>query len=210
MAALQDMLAVADASDTTSFVQTLVAVDAFINKLFSKYIKLQTGGSIRGGDRYDASGNLVDGNVSGFWFGSNGVLKLAHQTVEPSGIDTGSFVVLYKTASIHAQTLAEFAPSVSFACNSNGQVNMEVKLLMHYRIKTFGNDPTEWFRLYKNDTLIGSYPRGNYGGWIGGGFSTVLSFAKGDWYEVRVNNSMTVSVTVKATASVSSPFVLLI
>ena len=75
MAALQDMLSIADASDTTSFVQTLVAVDAFINKLFSKYIKLQTGGSIRGGDRYDASGNLVDGNVQGFWLGADGILK---------------------------------------------------------------------------------------------------------------------------------------
>ena len=74
MAALQDMLSIADASDTTSFVQTLVAVDAFINNLFSKYIKLQSGGSIRGGERYDENGNDL-GDGLGFYLGSDGKMK---------------------------------------------------------------------------------------------------------------------------------------
>uniref|UniRef100_A0A7C3E1A3 Tail protein n=1 Tax=Gracilinema caldarium TaxID=215591 RepID=A0A7C3E1A3_9SPIR len=73
MAALQDMLGVADASDTTTFVQTLVAVDAFINNLFSKYVKVT--GSIRTGERFDAAGNIINNQAVGTWIGSNGVLK---------------------------------------------------------------------------------------------------------------------------------------
>jgi len=80
MAALQDMLAVADASDTTSFVQTLVAVDAFITNLMSKYLKVT--GSLRVGDRFDANGDVVEDDAVGAYLGADGKLKARDVKIE--------------------------------------------------------------------------------------------------------------------------------
>lgn len=80
MAALQDLLTIADASDATAFCQTLVSVDAFIQELFSKYI--QVGGSIRGGGRYDQNGNIINSNAAGFYFDSAGTFKLKGGTID--------------------------------------------------------------------------------------------------------------------------------
>lgn len=57
--------------------QSLGVVTAFINSLFAQYIKVQTGGSIRGGDRYDESGTTVDGTKPGFFISASGGCKVA-------------------------------------------------------------------------------------------------------------------------------------
>jgi len=82
-AGFMDLIAIADASDTQLFAQQLVAVDAFINQLtastaflenlFSKYIKAT--GSIRAGDRYNADGTVSNNSKDGIWIGSNGIMK---------------------------------------------------------------------------------------------------------------------------------------
>jgi len=54
----------------------------FIEKLFSKYIKLQPGGSIRGGNRYTEDGTDTGQAVPGFWQGSNGQLKIADGLID--------------------------------------------------------------------------------------------------------------------------------
>lgn len=59
------------------FVDVLGANVAFMNKLFTQFVKIQTGGSIRGGDRYDEDGAVVDGTVPGFWIGASGACKVA-------------------------------------------------------------------------------------------------------------------------------------
>jgi hypothetical protein len=60
-----------------NFIDVLGANLAFINKLFAQYIKIQTGGSIRGGNRYDESGAVVDGTVPGFFISAGGACKVA-------------------------------------------------------------------------------------------------------------------------------------
>lgn len=54
----------------------------FIEKLFSKYIKLQSGGSIRGGNRYTEDGTDTGQAVPGFWQGANGQLKIADGQID--------------------------------------------------------------------------------------------------------------------------------
>ena len=78
-----------------SVFQTMGAVAAFISSAFithllAQYLKIQTGGSIRGGDRYNADGS--DGTVSatGFFLGADGTLKGRSATFE-NGTFTGSF-----------------------------------------------------------------------------------------------------------------------
>lgn len=51
-------------------------LEAFIGRLFAQYIKVLTGGSIRGGDRYDATGTEVDPTALGFFLASNGGCKV--------------------------------------------------------------------------------------------------------------------------------------
>ena len=60
-----------------SIAQVFAASAAFISKLFAQYIKVQTGGSIRGGDRYDQSGAIVDGTKPGFFIAASGACKVA-------------------------------------------------------------------------------------------------------------------------------------
>lgn len=61
----------------SNFVPFLAANDAFISNLFAQYIKVQTGGSIRGGNRYDENGTVVDGTVPGFYISASGACKVA-------------------------------------------------------------------------------------------------------------------------------------
>ena len=64
---------------------TLLAANvAFINQLFAQYIKVQTGGSIRGGDRYATDGSIADGTKPGFYIGASGACKVAGLTFEGS------------------------------------------------------------------------------------------------------------------------------
>jgi len=55
--------------------QLIVANAALIAEIFSKAITIQTGGHIKGGTRYDESGNVVDSGVPGFYLGVTGACK---------------------------------------------------------------------------------------------------------------------------------------
>lgn len=67
-----------------NFIDVLGANTAFINKLFAQFIKIQTGGSIRGGDRYDQNGTVVDGTVPGFFISASGSCRVAGLEFEGS------------------------------------------------------------------------------------------------------------------------------
>ena len=60
----------------SAFINNLTSNSAFIDALGSKYIKIQSGGSLRGGDRFNQDGNVVDNSALGFWLGSDGRLKV--------------------------------------------------------------------------------------------------------------------------------------
>ena len=77
-AALSDLLAM---NQTTP---SPVAMD-FINGLLVNYLKVQAGGSIRGGDRYNEIGETVDEVKAGFFIGSDGRCKV-------SGIEMNGYV----------------------------------------------------------------------------------------------------------------------
>jgi hypothetical protein len=70
--------------DGVNYAEVLAANTAFFNKLFAQFIKIQTGGSIRGGDRYDEDGAIADGTVPGFWIGASGSCKVAGLEFEGS------------------------------------------------------------------------------------------------------------------------------
>jgi len=67
-----------------NFMEVLAVQTAFINKLFAQYVKVQTGGSIRAGDRYAEDGT-DSGSGDGAWMGANGILK-ARSAILDQGI----------------------------------------------------------------------------------------------------------------------------
>jgi hypothetical protein len=90
MAALQDLLTIADASDATAFCQTLVSVDAFIQNLMAKYLRLQNSGAIYSGG-YDQYGNNPD-NLPGVFINAGGTMManqiyIKNSTVQGSSVN---------------------------------------------------------------------------------------------------------------------------
>lgn len=55
--------------------KNFVAQNAVVDNLFSQAITILSGGHIKGGDRYDTSGNLLDYSENGFYLGADGTLK---------------------------------------------------------------------------------------------------------------------------------------
>ena len=81
-------IAVPSATALWGWFQNLVAQNALITNLFSQQITILSGGHIKGGDRYDASGNLADWSKKGFWFGADGTLKALIQ----SDLDQNTYI----------------------------------------------------------------------------------------------------------------------
>ncbi len=77
-----------------------------VNFLFAIQIILGTGGSIRGGSRFDASGAEVQPTQDGLWIGANGKIKGSINDVDADTI-TPSFAnrVLYSTAGSYNWTV---------------------------------------------------------------------------------------------------------
>ena len=73
-----------------NFINVLGANLAFINQLFAQYIQVQTGGSIRGGTRYNADGTDNATSVSGFWLGANGQFKADKGSISAATISGGT------------------------------------------------------------------------------------------------------------------------
>jgi hypothetical protein len=62
------------------FARKIVMLEAFIEELSARVIRLRTGGAIYGGDKYLANGNAdpqAPVGAKGFWLGANGELKAA-------------------------------------------------------------------------------------------------------------------------------------
>lgn len=82
-AAINDLVSLdeasGDAANGFAFFTNLVA-----KNLFAKAIQVLTGGSIRGGSRYNADGSLADGTKPGFLIMANGACKFAGITFEGS------------------------------------------------------------------------------------------------------------------------------
>ena len=67
------------------FARLLVAQQAFIEELQAHILKIT--GIIYGGDRFDFAGNVVDNNKSGWWLGSDGILKACQGVFKDSYFD---------------------------------------------------------------------------------------------------------------------------
>jgi hypothetical protein len=72
------------------FIRALGINTAFINNLFANFIKIGTGGSIYGGDRFNAAGTEIDTAADGFWQGANGTLKANLQSLFRSNVLIGT------------------------------------------------------------------------------------------------------------------------
>ena len=88
MVALQDLLEIADASDTVAFAETLVAVDAFIENLMAKNLQLQTGGAIFSGG-YDSSGDNPTEDP-GIFIGADGTVKCETINIKGSVLESST------------------------------------------------------------------------------------------------------------------------
>ena len=75
--------------------KNFVSQNAVINNLFSQAITILTGGHIKGGTRYDASGTIVNWNADGFWFGANGKLMASLQSDGYGNTYVGTGVAQY-------------------------------------------------------------------------------------------------------------------
>lgn len=62
----------------------------YVQDLFSQYLKILTGGSIYGGDRFNSSGTEVNTTVKGFYLGADGSLKATLQSLFRSNILIGT------------------------------------------------------------------------------------------------------------------------
>jgi hypothetical protein len=95
----------------TAIVQKLVASDALIKNLYALKVKIQPGGSLRGGDRYDKDGAIIDPDEPGFYLGADGVLEA--KDVNLSGYieaDSGNFLASINTPIIQALLASNVAP----------------------------------------------------------------------------------------------------
>jgi hypothetical protein len=63
-------------SGSTAVFEAIGASLAVINKLLAQYLKIQAGGSLRAGDRFDAAGLIADVTKAGVFIGSDGKLKI--------------------------------------------------------------------------------------------------------------------------------------
>lgn len=59
-----------------NFIENLAVLNLFVTNLMAQYLKIQTGGSLRGGNRFNADGTVADIGAEGFHFGADGRLKL--------------------------------------------------------------------------------------------------------------------------------------
>jgi len=78
---------VADDYGIDTFFKNIAAVTALIRSLFTQYIKVESGGSIRGGNRYDESGAIDDSTEPGFFINAAGSCKVSG--LEFSGYGAG-------------------------------------------------------------------------------------------------------------------------
>jgi len=62
----------------------------YYENLFSRFIKILTGGSIYGGDRFDSTGAEVDVSKNGFYLGADGSLKANLQSLFRSNVIVGT------------------------------------------------------------------------------------------------------------------------
>ena len=83
-AALEDIFRLNCLATPIVITEGTTYIEAMIYRLFAKYVKILTGGSIRGGDRYDESGSTIDGTKSGFYISASGSCKVAGMEFEGS------------------------------------------------------------------------------------------------------------------------------
>ena len=69
-----------------NYFETLAANAAFIDKLFTNYLKI--GGALYGGDRYNADGSDKNTSAKGIWIGADGTVKAREIHLESSNIET--------------------------------------------------------------------------------------------------------------------------
>ena len=83
-AALEDLFRLTCFAPPITVAEGTTLIEMIAYRTFTKYLKIITGGSMRGGDRYDETGAVVDGTKSGFFIGASGACKVAGMSFEGS------------------------------------------------------------------------------------------------------------------------------
>ena len=130
-AALEDIFRLNCLATPIVITEGTTYIEAMIYRLFAKYVKILTGGSMRGGDRYDESGSTIDGTKSGFYISASGSCKVAGMEFEGSqggGVQWGGgqqVGVDLNIAGIGAPALAAMsATEAAFIDATNGDLRM--------------------------------------------------------------------------------------
>lgn len=133
--------------------KNFVSQNAVIDNLFSQAITILSGGHIKGGDRYDASGNIVDWTKKGFWFGADGKLMASLQsdgdgnTYVGTGVGTGG--------ATHGQYNTALGYEALYSNVSGGNNNIAIGY-QAMRNSTTGsiNTAIGYYAMYNNTTGI--------------------------------------------------------
>lgn len=117
------------ASIVTLYCKNIAANKATIKRLFSKDINVQTGGYIRGGDRYtdDDTGTISDWSKTGFWFGADGRLMANLQSDNNGNTFVGTDVGLNTVIGQNLGTSGNYNTAVGYQAmytNTTGDGNV--------------------------------------------------------------------------------------
>ena len=161
-----------------TWAKNFVAQNAVLNNLFSQAITILSGGHIKGGDRYDASGSIVDWNAKGFYFGSDGKLMGALQSDGDGNTYVGTDVGTDGTS--HGQYNTAVGYQTMFSNINGGSYNVGMGYQALYNSSSgFRNVAIGYYAMYSNttgnnNTALGpealfSNTTGNYNIALGGG-----------------------------------------
>ena len=77
-----------------NFFTNIAAVTALIQSLFAQYIKVETGGSIIGGDRYGTAGTVIDSDEPGIYIGADGTTKMSGRLESSNWVGTDGNILI--------------------------------------------------------------------------------------------------------------------
>jgi hypothetical protein len=138
-AALEDIYRLNCVATPIVITEGTTYIESLMYRMFAKYIKVLTGGSIRGGDRYNESGTIIDGTKPGFFIPASGVCKFAG--IEFEGSQGGG--VQWGAPALMGTPLAIASVGAPSLCNLDGS-NIAVYEYTTSILQTYQNSGTTW------------------------------------------------------------------
>jgi len=186
-----------------NFFTNIAAVTALIQSLFAQYIKVETGGSLRGGDRYDESGAVDDGTKPGFFISAAGACKVSG--LEFSGYGAGG--VQWSWPSQIGTNTSVVAGGIAGIAPLNGTDIALAFADPNPRLSMYRFDGTSWAIVGNRLTTTGATPdvtglNSTDIAWVDGNSDVlrVYRFDGTDWAQVGSDTSVTSAVDPSITA----------